>query len=535
MGRTITRIPAPPVQWISRRLKLKGVCARSVLVTVTLALGCVVAIVPSASGSGPTTGATYVALGDSYSSGEGLGNYQPGTAVNSGPKRNTCHRADPGAYSELSPQIVLPSITNRAFWACSGATVLDTESSASYGQPVQTSTVRRTTKYITLSVGGDDIGFGALGRSCAELSAGRLVVYRFSSTSCGAQIKDSLRKLTTLAGPKGTLATLYESLLSSAAPGARLVVLGYPQVFRASYSDLTVLAGGEYCYLDNGPAGVAVGMPLGDAEALGRLITDLNSTIALAVDYAALSYPGQIAFADTAATSVPRSCLGYTPNATVTGFEFARDDGTGTGWNKFVSSATFHPTASGQKMFAGQVEAAFKGLAGEVALPARAWTPISGTSLGSPDPSGKFSVSYSDTYWGGVFAPVPTSVGCNYRLSGMAVLEPGGSGYGFGVRASVDADGTPHSEGIQYDAGAGGYRNTLLPQDSEDGRVVPATVDNNWHAISVAVVGNRYQSSVDGQVIFTGETPLTCGGVFVRVWRSSIKLRNVSVMPIWAL
>jgi cell wall-associated NlpC family hydrolase len=163
-------------------------------------------------------------------------------------------------------------------------------------------------------------------------------------------------------------------------------------------------------------------------------------------------------------------------------------------------------------------------------LPASAWTPTGGATVTAPDASGTFSATFGGTYWGGLYAGV--SVGCNYKIQGMALLEPGGSGYGFGVRAMVDSSGVPHSEGIQYDPGIGGYRDTLLPQDSETGNVIPTTLDNGWHEISVEVLGDQYRSSVDGTLIFSGTTPLICGGVFIRIWRSTVELRDLSVTPI---
>ncbi len=74
----------------------------------------------------PTSGApraatgqrgTYVALGDSYSSGEGLGDWLSGTDTKTGSKRNQCHRS-PHAYPDLSPSVVLPNpqSTDRVSW-----------------------------------------------------------------------------------------------------------------------------------------------------------------------------------------------------------------------------------------------------------------------------------------------------------------------------------------------------------------------------------------------------------------------------------
>jgi hypothetical protein len=53
--------------------------------------------------------------------------------------------------------------------------------------------------------------------------------------------------------------------------------------------------------------------------------------------------------------------------------------------------------------------------------------------------------------------------------------------------------------------------------------------------MSVAVAGGRYESSVDGKVVFSGPTPTECGnGILIRVWRSAADFRNISVTPITA-
>jgi hypothetical protein len=52
----------------------------------------------------------------------------------------------------------------------------------------------------------------------------------------------------------------------------------------------------------------------------------------------------------------------------------------------------------------------------------------------------------------------------------------------------------------------------------------------------VAVAGGRFESSVDGKVVFSGSTPTTCGnGILIRVWRSTADFRNMSVTPITSL
>jgi hypothetical protein len=161
------------------------------------------------------------------------------------------------------------------------------------------------------------------------------------------------------------------------------------------------------------------------------------------------------------------------------------------------------------------------------------WQALPGTSVCTAS-SGMMTVSSRNTFWAGAIAY--PQMACNYRFEADCRLHAGGSGYGLAVRASVTDDGTPHGQGIQYDQGMSGLRDVLLPERSESGTVIPATIDSDWHHISVAVAGGRYESRVDGKVVFSGPTPTTSGnGILIRVWRSTADFRNISITPITAL
>ena len=138
-----------------------------------------------------------------------------------------------------------------------------------------------------------------------------------------------------------------------------------------------------------------------------------------------------------------------------------------------------------------------------IALPVTAWTPVGGASI-TPRDNGVFEVTYGPTYWGGVIAHA--NLGCNYRFSGQGRVLTGG-GYGFSVYARIDSTGAPYGQGLQYDIGAGGYKDVQLPNGSESGAVRSSATDNNWHTITVQVLNGIYTSLVDGQVIFTGDMP----------------------------
>lgn len=165
------------------------------------ALGAAAAATLLVSGSAvQAAGSSYVALGDSYSSGTGTRTYlADGT---------TCQRSV-YAYPSLLAAARGYSLN---FRACSGATTADVAS-------LQLSALSSTTSYVTISVGGNDAGFAAVVSECAKPSW---------ASSCNAAV-DRAAQVVTRDLP-GRLASLYSSIRARA-PYARVVVVGYPRIF----------------------------------------------------------------------------------------------------------------------------------------------------------------------------------------------------------------------------------------------------------------------------------------------------------------
>jgi hypothetical protein len=359
--------------------------------SIVLLVALCIAIVPAtAIARGPRTGAVYVALGDSYAAGEGLGPFQNGTDEKKGMHRNQCHRSESQAYADLGPAVVLPTVTSRAFWACSGATIEDMERappqsgpSEQYQQPQQTQTVGPRTQWITLSVGGDDVGFGAIGTACGGAEVNHLRYQRLpGQPSCTQEIAAQGAKLR---GLESELEELYNRLLA-AAPQARLAVVGYPRIFAASYPGLPVYQGKPFCILDHYPVGPLIfdiGMPASDAEAIDRFEVTLNNTIQRATMMA--SYPAdgpRIRYADTYDASVPRNCNGTTPHASVEGLVLSpRFHGIGPWYKALIGSGSFHPTEEGQRMMADVVETVIANFRIPTPSPASNMTPVSLSTL----------------------------------------------------------------------------------------------------------------------------------------------------------
>ncbi|KAA1427953.1 SGNH/GDSL hydrolase family protein [Nocardioides antri] len=145
-------------------------------------------------------GPSYVALGDSYASGVGTRSY-----ISDG---TSCQRST-YAYPYLVAQQKGYTLN---FKACSGATTSTVTNS-------QLSAVVSTTKYVTLSVGGNDAGFSSVITECAQPGW---------MSNCDGAINNAQSFINNTL--PGRLSTLYASI-DSRAPSAVVVVTGYPRLF----------------------------------------------------------------------------------------------------------------------------------------------------------------------------------------------------------------------------------------------------------------------------------------------------------------
>ena len=151
----------------------------------------------------PAAAATdrYVALGDSFSSGVGTGSYSLSSAC----KRSVY------AYPYLLSQ--QRAGTSLSFVACSGATTADVLSSQILALDAAPASI------VTLTIGGNDIGFANL-------------IYQCTIADCSAALDSTRLSLeSTLAS---RLDSVYAAVQGHAAPGAKIVVLGYPHEFGSS-------------------------------------------------------------------------------------------------------------------------------------------------------------------------------------------------------------------------------------------------------------------------------------------------------------
>ena len=146
-------------------------------------------------------GGDYVALGDSYSSGVGTGVYDPASGA--------CARS-PLSYPPLWATEHHP--TSFVFAACSGATTADVLST-------QISSLQPTDDLVTITIGGNDVGFGSVLQTCTAAPSDDTCATAVDAAEASALFVLPVR-----------LAHTYAAI-RRAAPHAQVVVLGYPRLF----------------------------------------------------------------------------------------------------------------------------------------------------------------------------------------------------------------------------------------------------------------------------------------------------------------
>jgi lysophospholipase L1-like esterase len=165
-------------------------------------------------------GANYVALGDSYSSGVGAGNY---TSESGDCKRST------NAYPYLWRNANAPS--SFKFVACSGATT----GSVSSGQ---LGALSSSTTLVSVTAGGNDVGFADVMQTCVLQS----------EATCVSRVNTAISQVQTTL--PGRLDSLYVGIRSRA-PQARVVVLGYPRFYKLSGTCIAGLTETERAAINN--------------------------------------------------------------------------------------------------------------------------------------------------------------------------------------------------------------------------------------------------------------------------------------------
>ena len=222
------------------------------LLTLALVAACSHGGFSATTSTAPSATITAVALGDSFSSGEGAPPYD------ATPKG--CKRSDEGWVRRLHRDVAaIRSLDQRA---CSGATSADlVGSSADGGRSAQIpSTPDPSVTLVTLTIGGNDVGFGGIVAFCFVLDC--------SGEPTSAGYLGALNALTA-----GLDTTVYPAI-ARAYPNAHIVHVGYPRLTPASGQPVV---GCAWLTSDEQPA-------------TARIVAELDDAIRTAAERAHVTY-----------------------------------------------------------------------------------------------------------------------------------------------------------------------------------------------------------------------------------------------------
>lgn len=229
----------------------------------------------------PTTAPTtnYVAMGDSYSSGQGLPLFDPDSDYNYDGMTDACHRSGTSGQQEAYSQLVtlpgqsqpiarqvqadLAGPATYNFIACSGifTTAITQQSAGNHtmtnvpwdqvypgaNEALQADSgwLNSSTTLVTLTVGGDDARFASVLKACiATTSDCADSNYYMTYTQNGQVDPEPLYEY-----EPQVISTLFYHLqetyqaIASAAPNAEIIVLGYPRLFPNDTNSGTCLVG----------------------------------------------------------------------------------------------------------------------------------------------------------------------------------------------------------------------------------------------------------------------------------------------------
>jgi hypothetical protein len=186
----------------------------------------------TSSGSGLIT-QQYLALGDSYSSGEGAMDYYAGTDV----AENKCHLSTNSYAQKIITSLGYTSAHNVA---CSGAKSKNITTSAQYstvptpnplgtwlpGMTAQNNKIALTQpNVVTVGIGGNDIGFAQKIRRCVASIP--------LNDTCYASYNERMQLIQEINNEYSTLISTYKSVKSATKPSAKIYTIGYPQIAKS--------------------------------------------------------------------------------------------------------------------------------------------------------------------------------------------------------------------------------------------------------------------------------------------------------------
>ncbi len=306
--------------------------------------------------SNPVTRATwgtYVSLGDSYSAGEGLGDYQPGSHVDQSQCRvsvvghcvfhkdpkviDGCDRSSSAYNSTVSGAYEFRN--GKQTWACSGSITRDIydgpndpncsqgHASGSYGEGCQVNRLDPNTSLVTMTIGGNDAGFANDLKNCY-----------MAERPGGAHESGCVGQQSTI---DGEIAQMKPRLIAdlqairARAPHARIIIVTYPRAFPENPTQ-----SGACLNLGVSVATYHLCLSPGDQRFLNSEAAKLDTAVCSAVQAAGVGaecVDAYNAFGGCEMTDA-QSCL-QAPTAHISGSTVVG-----------INQGAYHPTAQGQQI-----------------------------------------------------------------------------------------------------------------------------------------------------------------------------------------
>jgi hypothetical protein len=406
----------------------------------------------------------YLAMGDSYSSGESVSPYLDSDG---------CDRS-----TQAYPQLLAwdNSWDGANFIACSGATTADVLTTGQNNEQPQLARLDQlddvdgaNINLITMTLGGDDIGFKSIIEYCVAEHASQFgsILYwtGWHSSGAGSCADDSsfaLATQATIADEWTTLLPAFKTIAAHEGPNTSMLVADYPQIFPPNTDQEKCAQLSPYFTVD-------------DQQWFRQLTVDLDLGVKQAANLAGVNFVNVLdEFNGHAICDSAGAWLNSLTNVN--------------GWDDV--SGSFHPNASGQ---AGYAQAFENYISNAVAD----GTPLTTAGMpADPGPSaGGSSGGSSSGGGGGVVAdaalapaaapadatsgqpqlnlgsltvtPVEAQPGCDQVLQGGEEVAVSGSGYAAGAPVVLnlldDVSGTPtHTAVATLTADANGDVNTTL-------------------------------------------------------------------------
>ncbi|MEN0083726.1 MAG: SGNH/GDSL hydrolase family protein [Leifsonia sp.] len=315
----------------SRRTRFVASAAAATAVALSLLTGTAASAAPKG----------YLALGDSYAAGQAIGGAKGADAA--------CLQSTRSYPSQVAENLGLTLTDN----TCSGAVLDDVFSTSAAGRAPQASAPADSISLITLTMGGNDLGFAPILTQCLAVSpTGPLTG---GDASCKAKhtangTDDVLAKLTNEVTPKFA-ATLAK--LRSTYPAARIMVVGYlPLMPDAAHTP----AGG--CYSKLTFQGTSFPFVTSDLEWMNSIQRAMDAQFDRAAEDAGVEYLSQLTVA-SGHTACSAAGAPYLAPLTINGLSGA-------------TPTSLHPNEAGLA-FAGQsatsalsTRAAFQGIRGQL-------------------------------------------------------------------------------------------------------------------------------------------------------------------------